>query len=162
MREIETITGSMIQADCLSCAIASGPLVDYPGTIYRSEHFHAHQDIEILLPGFVIVSTIRHIASVMDLSYAESIELACLLPKIRRAQSTCGLLNVYLFQQEDTLDHFHIWMFPVYNWMKPFGEGPQLITRAMNALKGGCHTYDRGDVLAVVNILKTNLTAIDG
>jgi diadenosine tetraphosphate (Ap4A) HIT family hydrolase len=157
MREIQTITGATLTAGCLGCAIASGPLVAYPGTIERSEYFHAHQDIEILLPGFVIVSTIRHIASVSEFSVDEEQAFAKVLARIRRAQRQSGVQRVYLFQNEDSPDHFHLWLFPVYDWMLVFGKGPALLSAAVEELKRGVHHHDRNEVFAMITLLKSAL-----
>jgi len=159
VREIETITGAIVRAQCLSCAMISGPLSDYAGTVFRGRHFHAHQDVEIALPGFVVVSTVRHIASTMQFSSAEREEFSSVLVRLRYAQNHCGLKNVYLFQNEDTLDHFHLWMFPIYDWMLKFGKGPALLSAAINALRTGEQRYVASEALAVARLLRAHVGA---
>jgi diadenosine tetraphosphate (Ap4A) HIT family hydrolase len=162
MRKVHTITGTAIQTDCIGCSIASSALADYPGTIYRGEHFHAHQDIEISLPGFVIISTLRHIVSITDFSPGEQNEFSWLLPAIRNAQRSCGFKNVYLFQNEDTVDHFHIWLFPIYEWMMPLGRGPVLLNRAIEELKSGRYIPDKERLFEMIALLRENLGSHHG
>lgn len=157
MREITTITDAKLTTACLGCAVASGALINYAGTIYRNDYFNAHQDIEIALPGFVIVSSIRHVNSLMDLSAKEQNNFVWVVSAIRKAQHRCGLTNVYLFQNEDTADHFHVWMFPIYEWMRAFGKGPALLSRALDELKNGRHIHDQKEVLALTAEIKSNL-----
>jgi diadenosine tetraphosphate (Ap4A) HIT family hydrolase len=45
------------------------------------------------------------------------------LVKVRKAmQNVLGIKVVYLFQNEDTSSHFHVWMFPRFKWMDKFGN----------------------------------------
>jgi len=152
-----TITGAAMAGSCIGCEIASGSYAGYAGTIYESDRFHAHQDVEIALPGFIVVSTMRHIASIADFSDAEIEENAKLAVAIRRAQRECGFGNVYLFQNEDTADHFHTWMFPVYPWMLAFEKGPALLRAAIAELKAGRHGHQLEEVFAIAAALKNAL-----
>jgi len=160
MREIETIGGQKLKTGCIGCSIASGDFAQ-AGKVYRSELFDVHQDVEISLPGFVIMSTIRHITSVREFTGDEQLEFSQIVPRIRQAQYKCGLQNVYLFQNEDTADHFHLWMFPIYDWMRPFGKGATLLARAMVELKQGRGPHRTEDVFRMVVSLRTLLQAYD-
>lgn len=43
-----------------------------------------------------------------------------------------GIQVVYLIQEEDTSDHFHVWMFPRYPWMtEKFGRKIQSVRPIM-------------------------------
>jgi diadenosine tetraphosphate (Ap4A) HIT family hydrolase len=161
MREIETIDGTTVRTGCIGCAVVSGSM-PAGGNIYRSERFDAHQDIEIALPGFVIVSTVRHLVSIRELTGEEQIEFAQIVSRIREAQFQCGLENVYLFQNEDTTDHFHLWMFPVYEWMTGLGKGAALLAAAMHELKSGRHQHPPEEVFATAALLKSHLGILHG
>lgn len=157
MRQINTVTGRVVRATCLGCELADGSLVTYEGTIYRGAHFHAHQDLELALPGLVILSTIRHVSSLASFTAAEESDFARLLVALRRALAKCGYVDVYLFQNEDSPDHFHVWLFPVYEWMASYGSGPALLHRAWSDLRRGMHRSETQELLSVVRALRLNL-----
>lgn len=160
LREIETIGGQKVTTGCIGCSLVSGNLV-HPASIYRSDHFDVHQDVEIALPGFLIVSTVRHIASVREFSREEGAEFSQIVPRMRRAQYGCGFDNVYLFQNEDTADHFHLWMFPIYAWMRQFGKGAALLAASMQELKQGRHASPAEEVLNTAARIRASVNADD-
>ena len=160
MREITTFTGKQFSTDCIGCAMAKGILADYPGTLYSGKYFHAHQDVEIPLPGFIIVASCRHVASFADFSAAELREFAILVRMVRKAQYKCGLDNVYLFQNEDSSDHFHLWMFPVYDWMRAHGKGLSLASQSIDDIKIGRIRFDVSEVISLLERIKENMESL--
>ena len=124
-RVIEDYQGKKHSVDCIGCFL-SGLGKDVPGYVLVTENFHAHQDFEIPIPGFIILSTRRHIKSLEQFTDMEAAEFIQMLRKIRRAQQeVLGIETVYLIQEEDSKDHFHMWMLPRYPWMedeKKFGR----------------------------------------
>lgn len=117
-RIIEDFAGVKKETKCIGCSCAvEGKSV--PGYILETNLFHAHQDQEVPIPGFVILSTKRHIQSVGEFTDDETREFADLMRRIRQAQrEALGIENIYLIQEEDTEDHFHLWFLPRYEWMK--------------------------------------------
>ncbi len=97
--------------------------------ILLTESFDVHQDWETPIPGFYIVAS-RDLSkkSVADFTDAESVELALLLKRVRKAMSEAlGIEVVYFFENEDTEHSFHFWMFPRHAWMNQFGPKVQSI-----------------------------------
>lgn len=118
-REITDIGGNTVELDCLSCAIAQNKVEIRGGSIIRSRHFDLHQDFEIPIPGFIILTSLRHLQSVDEFSDEESAEFMQVLRAARKLQrEVLNIETVYLHQEEDTSHHFHMWMFPRYGWMK--------------------------------------------
>lgn len=117
-RIIEDFTGTKKEITCIGCACTEAGR-DVPGYVIETELFHAHQDQEVPIPGFVILSTKRHVTSVADFTDGEISEFAGLVRRIRVAQrEVLGIETVYLIQEEDTEDHFHLWLLPRYEWME--------------------------------------------
>ena len=117
-RNITDIKDNTKKIACLGCAIQKGEVESSGGSIASSKYFDAHQDYEIPIPGFVILASKRHLQSVDEFSEEEQrdfIEFLCRLRKgLRKA---LDVKVVYLIQEEDTSHHFHVWIFPRYDWM---------------------------------------------
>ena len=117
---METITdykGQTKKIACLGCAREKGEIKT--GNIIKTEYFDAHQDYEVPIPGFVIISSRRHIQSVEEFTEAEQQDFIRLLCRVRKAmRSVLSIEIVYLVQAEAADQHFHLWIFPRYEWMK--------------------------------------------
>lgn len=116
MPTITDVQGNMHTVECLGCAIVNHTVQSSVISIKVTKHFDIHQDFEIPIPGFVIVSSIRHVQSIEQLTTEEVSELTTLLVSIRKAQRSLGIELVTLVQEERS-SHFHIWLFP---WHKEF------------------------------------------
>lgn len=159
MRTITTFYGIKIYLSCIGCEIAGGVLKDYCGSLIKKKYFHAHQDIEIGLPGFIIISSLRHISSIAEFSSQEQSEFISMITSIRRAQLHCGFKEVYIFQNENSVDHFHTWLFPIHQKMKKHGlEGISLISAALKELKNKTITYNNTEVFSTLEKLKLYLS----
>ena len=109
---------------CLGCAIQSGEVETPGGVIASSEHFEAQQDYEIPIPGFVILTSKRHLVSFDEFTKDEQQDFIKLLCRVRKGmREALGVNTVYFVQEEDTQHHFHVWLFPRYGWMtEEFGR----------------------------------------
>lgn len=123
-RNITDIQGKTKKIACLGCAIQQGEVESLGGSILDSKYFDARQDYEIPIPGFIILTSKRHLQSVDEFSEKEQLDFIKSLCRLRLAlREVLGIKVVYLIQEEDTSDHFHVWLFPRYNWMtKKFGQ----------------------------------------
>jgi diadenosine tetraphosphate (Ap4A) HIT family hydrolase len=140
-REIIDIHSNKKQIDCLGCARERGEIGS--GSILRTDHFDAHQDYEIPIPGFVIISSKRHLKSVDEFSDKEQADFIKTLSRVRKAMRTAlGIESVYLVQEEDTSHHFHIWLFPRYEWMMPFGRKIQSVRPIMEHAREHMKTHE--------------------
>jgi diadenosine tetraphosphate (Ap4A) HIT family hydrolase len=129
-REITDIQGNKIHTDCLGCARERGEIIT--GTLTTTEYFDAHQDFEIPIPGFIIISSRRHLKSVDEFTEEEQADFIKILTTVRRTmRSSLGIDAVYLVQEEDTSHHFHLWLFPRQEWMIPFGRKIQSVRPIM-------------------------------
>lgn len=153
MRTVHVFTGQELRIDCIGCAISAMPADSYAGTIHVGSSFHVHQDLETALPGFVIISTHRHIATIADFTAQEMSEFGRILFAARKALRDAGFETVYMFQNEDSADHFHLWLFPAYPWMTELGTGPTLLAKARDKLKSGFGVRDPSLVTATARTI---------
>lgn len=115
--EIIDYQGNPTQVSCLGCARENGEM-ERVGTVLTTEHFDAHQDFEIPIPGFIIISSRRHFDSVDEFTKEEKVDFIDTLTRVRSGmRKALGIDTVYLIQEEDTAHHFHVWVFPRYDWM---------------------------------------------
>jgi len=132
-RNVTDIKSKTKKIACLCCAIQEGEVESLGGSILESEYFDAHQDYEIPIPGFFILASKRHLQSVDEFTEEEQRDFIKFLCRLRLAlRQVLGVKIVYLIQEEDTSDHFHVWVFPRYGWMtKKFGQKIQSVRPIM-------------------------------
>jgi diadenosine tetraphosphate (Ap4A) HIT family hydrolase len=142
-REYLDLKGNKIQVGCMGCDIQQGKIKHPSGApILLTEHFDAHQDVEIPIPGFVILASRRHFMGVDEMRAEEQKDFIDSLCGLRKAmREILNIQTVYLIQEEDTSHHFHLWMFPRYDWMKEkFGRKIQSVRPVMEYAKESLRT----------------------
>jgi len=112
---------------CLGCK-REEEHISAKDTVLKTKYFDAHQDFEIPIPGFIIVSTRRHIQSIDEFTKKERKDYIETIYKIRDAlRKALSIKVVYFHQEEDTSHHFHLWIFPRHDWMNKFGKKIQSV-----------------------------------
>jgi len=142
-RTITNYKGEDQKIDCIGCAIEQGK-INKNATIFTTDFFGAHQDYEIPIPGFIIVSTRRHIQSIDEFNEGEIADFANTLIKVRKAlRQVLNIEKVYFHQEEDTSHHFHVWVFPRYDWMADkFGTKIESVRPIMEYAKANLKTLE--------------------
>lgn len=150
-RVIEDYTGKREEIDCIGCHhSALGDAVK--GALVVTDLFHAHQDHEIPIPGFIILATRRHIGRIDEMTDEEATEFMSLVRRIRHAMRTAlGIHEVYLVQEEDTDDHFHLWLLPRYDWMKDETKFGHKVSSARPVLEYARTTMKTPENIAAVD-----------
>lgn len=133
-RQITDISGTIVEIECIGCAIAQNKVEVRGGSVIRTEHFDVSQDFEVPIPGFMIIASTRHLRSIDDFTEAEAAEFMRILQITRKLQrEVLNIDSVYLHQEEDTSDHFHLWMLPRYEWMtEKFGRKVESVRPIMD------------------------------
>jgi diadenosine tetraphosphate (Ap4A) HIT family hydrolase len=147
MRDIESADGKKSKSSCIGCDLQSGKLKRIGELIAETKNFTLDQDFETPIPGFLIISSKKHIKGIEDLSSQERIEFIEFLSAARKALTDIlGVKYVYIIQKEDTIisrSHFHVWLFPRYEWMDQFGGKIESVTKiieyARNNMKDKKH-----------------------
>ena len=142
-------------SDCIGCNIRDGKMIPFGGIIYETENFSLAQDAEVLLDGFLIIQSKRHVRSIEEFSEEENIELAKLLYKTRKAIKDLNICEQVILVQEETSRHFHIWIFPEYDWIKKqFGKGIKYLRDINDYIIANVTDDDKEKVLETINKLK--------
>ena len=96
----------------MGCAIGDGSMLVPGGFLQKTQHFGVHQDPLIPLPGFLVITSLRHIQSIFEMQDSEYQELAKLIQTARRAiQEVTNIDSLTIIQEESSI-HFHLWFFP--------------------------------------------------
>jgi diadenosine tetraphosphate (Ap4A) HIT family hydrolase len=104
--------------------------------IIKTNLFDVHQDWEVPIPGFFIISPLRKVKSIDEFTDEEALGFITLIRQIRKGmRDILNIKEVYFFQNEDTEHGFHLWVFPRHGWMEPFGRKIQSVRPIMNHAK---------------------------
>jgi diadenosine tetraphosphate (Ap4A) HIT family hydrolase len=108
--------------ECIACEIGKGNIIPPGGIIKETENFFIQQDLETPLKGFLVIVSKKHLKSIVQLSLDEVIELTNLIYKSRLTLNEISDINEVVIIQEERSNHFHVWLFPKYNWMNDLFE----------------------------------------
>ena len=127
------ILGNEIKSECVGCAIVRGEIQLPGGVIYDGKSIILAADPEIPIPGFLIITSKRHIQSFAELSSEERTEIGNIIVLAERAIKDLKIAETVTLVQEERSKHFHIWIFPNQEWMREkYGYGLQYL-RDINA-----------------------------
>lgn len=140
-------TASQPKYSCISCALQRGELETIGGIIATTNYFEARQDYSVPIPGFIIIASKRHIKSIDEFTPEERSDFIEFLYALRkRMREQLGVQIVYLIQEEDAT-HFHLWLFPQYDWMKKFGSKIKSVKPIMQWAKEHLQTKENLDAV---------------
>jgi len=142
---------------CTGCALHKGKLKRPGEKVYETKNFNVEQDFETPIPGFMIVSSKKHIKSIEELNENQRKEFIEVLYKVRKALTkVLKIKYVYIIQKEDTIiarSHFHMWLFPRYKWMDRFGDKIASVTSIIE--------YSRKNMQNISNLKKVKKASQD-
>jgi len=155
----QDIHGNPIEAKCIACAINDGSLEAPGGTVAESSHFRLEQDIEVPIPGFLVLASRRHFYAFDEMTADERADYVDFLAKARGALRQLGVAQAYFVLEEDTENsHFHLWIVPKYDWMAQFGKKVASVRPAMEYAKRELKTEENLErVHAMVEEVRTLL-----
>lgn len=112
---------------CLTCKIAGGEISPPGGIIHRDAHTLLHHCLDVAVPGYLILSPLRHAEDYASLTAGECRQLAA----VARIAAAClkelpQVEKVYIASFGETTAHFHYHIFPRYRWL--LAAAPELIT----------------------------------
>lgn len=145
----------IINKKCTGCAIVNEEIIPAGEIIYETENFLLFQDPEVPIKGFIIIQAKKHVNSIIDFTEKEQIELIKLINKARNALKELDICNEVTIVQEERSKHFHIWLFPNYEWMQEkFGKGIKYLRDINEYVIQNATEEDKKEVLEVVKNLK--------
>lgn len=161
MVKIVSADGVKKDINCIGCALQNGEIKCVGETVAETKNFDVQQDYEIPIPGFMILASKKHLKGIEDFNEAERKEYIDFLFRIRKAMTDVLKIEyVYIIQEEDTIaesSHFHVWLFPRFEWMKKFGKGIKSVKPIMEYARENMKTKTNLDEVkkAAFKIKKT-------
>lgn len=107
---------------CLGCSIHNEVVATIGGLIASSTYFEVRQDFSVPIPGFMILTSKRHVKGIADFTSEERNDFIEFVYQMRTCMNTCLDIHEVTIVQEENSSHFHLWLFPWYAWMNPFGN----------------------------------------
>ncbi|MBP2630368.1 MAG: histidine triad protein [Firmicutes bacterium] len=103
---------------CLTCSIVNGEFFPVGGIIYKDSYVLLHHCIDLQIPGYLILSPLRHTESYSDLNQNEMLHMGIVTKAVVAALKRIdGMEKVYLANFGEETTHFHMHIFPRYKWM---------------------------------------------
>jgi diadenosine tetraphosphate (Ap4A) HIT family hydrolase len=150
MSKVIDYEGKKLMIDCIGCAREKGAF--NTGNIYKSEYFDVHQDLETPIPGFLIISSRRHIKSIDEFTDSEQLDFIKTITLARKAQrQILSIEHIIMVQEEISKHHFHVWLFPQYDWMDNIGGRVSAISTIMNYAKESMKTIEILESIEIMN-----------
>lgn len=142
----------IINNKCTGCSVSKGEI----GTIiYETNTFVLNQDPEVPLKGFLVITSKKHVNSFIDYNENEREELLELLFKARKALKDLNICKEVTIVQEERSQHFHIWLFPYFDWMQEkFGKGVKYLRDINEYVVKNATDKQKRDVLDSIEKLK--------
>ncbi|WP_371364520.1 hypothetical protein SRRS_52020 [Sporomusa rhizae] len=103
---------------CLTCSIVNAELLPTGGIIYKDDYIVLHHCIDINIPGYLIISPLRHVESFSDLNQTEILQMGTIMKlAVTALEQVDGVEKVYIANFGEETTHFHMHIFPRYKWM---------------------------------------------
>lgn len=129
------LLGNEIEFECLGCDVARHKLIPPGEYVYEDDFINVSADPEIPIPGFMVLGIKKHVRTMNELSKEERYRIIDILNLTIENIKKCGIANRVLVIQEERSRHFHIWIVPVHEWMKEYGESVKNIDKIINHSK---------------------------
>ncbi len=142
--------GNELRFDCMGCAIVKGDIKVPGDIIYKGNAVVLVADPVVPVPGFYVINTKRHIRSLSELDNTERQELVNLAAHAEKAIKSLGDNEITLVQEERS-SHFHLWIFPNYDWMtEKYGKGITYLRDIFTYAKENATDETKQEVLAAI------------
>lgn len=151
-KEIIDILGKKWKYNCMGCSIMDGTIMPPGGIIYNGKNVALAADPEVPIPGFLIINFKRHVRSFSELYKEERDEISDVLYYAEKAIKELNICNEFTIVQEERSKHFHIWIFPNYEWMtKKYGKGVTYLIDIMDDSRKNSNEIVINKILDVVD-----------
>lgn len=137
---------------CVGCGIISGDFYVPNGIIYENNSFVLHQDPEIPIESFFIITSKRHFKYLYEMTDTEYIDYTDILRVSRIILKKINRSNEYTIITEERSNHFHTWMFPRLEWMEGFSRSLSDIRNIMNYSRN--NMIEKNNIQNVMNIVE--------
>ncbi len=141
--------------NCFGCQITAGAVHIPGGDIWRDNEWQVGHDPKNVIPGFIVVGTIKHIKTITEIPDASLCFGFQLISESRRLlEAHFGLKKYITFQNDRTDGHYHIGLLPIYPEMEQFGGTFENIIPFLKWTKKAWNTPEK---LEQINVIAATL-----
>jgi|GEM_PF-1356023 len=103
---------------CVICKMIDGVINPPGGVIYQDDQVIVNHILDINIPGYVILSSSRHVAALEQLDIQELNRLSVILQStIQKLKQILSVDKIYVCSFCEETEHIHFHLFPRYDWM---------------------------------------------
>jgi diadenosine tetraphosphate (Ap4A) HIT family hydrolase len=103
---------------CLTCKIIEGLINPPGGIIYRDDQVIVNHILDINIPGYVILSSLRHVTALEQLDLQELNRLFTIMQSTtQKLKHVLSVDKIYICSFCEETEHVHFHLFPRYVWM---------------------------------------------
>jgi diadenosine tetraphosphate (Ap4A) HIT family hydrolase len=141
---------------CIGCSIAMGDVIPPGGVIAETKNFILHQELEVPIKAFLVITSKKHIKSIMQLTKEEAEELFDLVYRARIALKSIEDITDIKIIQEENASHFNMWLLPRFEWMNNIYSNSLSSIREMMGSMQTSHKTEENimEILVVVEKVK--------
>lgn len=151
-KEVTDFLGKKWKCDCMGCSIMNGSIIPPGGMIYEGKSVALAADPEVPIPGFFIINFKRHVRSFSELFKEERDEVTDVLYYAEKALKELNICEELTIVQEERSKHFHVWIFPNYQWMtEKYGKGVTYLRDIMTYSRNNSNEQIINEVLDTVD-----------
>jgi diadenosine tetraphosphate (Ap4A) HIT family hydrolase len=154
MNKAINIFGEEIEFNCMGCDIAEHKLIPPGGYVYEDDFINVSADPEIPIKGFMVLGINKHIKSINDMTNYERNSIISVLNKTVEIIKKVNISKKVLIIQEERSSHFHIWIVPISDWMKKFGNSVINIKEMINYSKENFNEEQKKELLKAIEDIK--------
>lgn len=154
MNKAINIFGEEIEFNCMGCDIAEHKLIPPGGYVYEDDFINVSADPEIPIKGFMVLGINKHIKSINDMTNYERNSIISVLNKTVEIIKKVNISKEVLIIQEERSSHFHIWIVPISDWMKKFGNSVINIKEMINYSKENFNEEQKKELLKAIEDIK--------
>lgn len=150
---------------CLTCSIIQGDIIPVGGIIYQDDCVVLHHCIDINIPGYLILSPIKHTETYSQLNERDLLEMAIIMKfAVAALEALDGVDKVYIANFGEETTHFHMHIFPRYHGMLTHlardirtdqkVDGAKLLSYCRKRYKTTSECMETNEILAVIQQVK--------
>lgn len=103
---------------CLTCRLIQQTVTPPGGIIHQSANTILHLCLDVNIPGYLILSPLRHVSCYQNLTESELIDMHQILHRSTAVLQQLPLVGkIYICSLGEETSHFHFHIFPRYCWM---------------------------------------------
>ena len=156
---------SLITTNCICCQIAKQQVIPPGNIIYSNENVILTHNLDVKIPGYLILFPRRHVEFYHDLSNEEREKLSSIMQSCSKVLTSLDEVErMYIVSLGEETRHVHFHLFPRYTWMLKESyskqnkvDAAELFSQARKQLHVNREDMEDASILSVIDYIKKAL-----